>query len=322
MCVMAKTTKRSMLLERILNLVVCGALCIFSLTLLASENAPPNKAYANGDPQVCLACHGAQGMKPAHGILTTVHGQISQELGPDKRGCQTCHGPSQQHLTEYTNGKPAPTSISFNGDTSTDLQNEVCLSCHRKDANNHWQGSPHETAGVACSSCHSLHNPLGDNLLKTHTEKELCVGCHRQVRADIHKTSAHPIVEGQMACKDCHNPHGSAADALLLNSSINDTCYTCHAEKRGPFLWEHAPARESCANCHAPHGSAHQAMLVSRGPFLCQQCHMAAYHPSTNYSGTSIPPNGAGHSVLAKNCMNCHTQVHGSNHPSGIRFTR
>jgi hypothetical protein len=26
--------------------------------------------------------------------------------------------------------------------------------------------------------------------------------------------------------------------------------------------------------------------------------------------------------VLGKNCMNCHTEVHGSNHPSGARQTR
>jgi hypothetical protein len=26
--------------------------------------------------------------------------------------------------------------------------------------------------------------------------------------------------------------------------------------------------------------------------------------------------------VLGKNCLNCHGQVHGSNHPSGARLTR
>ena len=26
----------------------------------------------------------------------------------------------------------------------------------------------------------------------------------------------------------------------------NETCYQCHAEKRGPFLWEHQPARDDC----------------------------------------------------------------------------
>jgi hypothetical protein len=26
--------------------------------------------------------------------------------------------------------------------------------------------------------------------------------------------------------------------------------------------------------------------------------------------------------MLGKNCLNCHSQVHGSNHPSGARLTR
>jgi hypothetical protein len=26
--------------------------------------------------------------------------------------------------------------------------------------------------------------------------------------------------------------------------------------------------------------------------------------------------------LLAKSCLNCHSQVHGSNHPSGVKFMR
>jgi hypothetical protein len=66
-------------------------------------------------------------------------------------------------------------------------------------------------------------------------------------------------------------------------------------------------------------------MLKARAPFLCQQCHLAQFHPSTAYSGTGLPgdaiPSGA-QQLLGKNCMNCHSQVHGSNHPSGVRKTR
>ena len=64
-----------------------------------------------------------------------------------------------------------------------------------------------------------------------------------------------------MVCSDCHNPHGSVTEALLKKDSINDVCYTCHAEKRGPFLFEHAPVRENCDNCHNPHGSVNEFLL-------------------------------------------------------------
>jgi len=127
-----------------------------------------------------------------------------------------------------------------------------------------------------------------------------------------------------VSCSDCHNPHGSTGPKQLVKGTVNETCYTCHTEKRGPFLWEHQPVREDCTICHEPHGSVHSSLLKVRGPWLCQQCHMVQFHPSTAYSGTGLPttkPSGA-QQMLAKNCLNCHSQVHGSNHPSGVRKTR
>ena len=139
-----------------------------------------------------------------------------------------------------------------------------------------------------------------------------------------YRLSHHPVTEGKIACSDCHNPHGSMAPKLLVKPTLNETCYQCHAEKRGPFLWEHPPAREDCTNCHEPHGSNHPSLLVNRMPLLCQQCHMAAFHPSTAYTGVNA---SAGVSRLdihaaAKSCLNCHSEVHGSNHPSGPRLMR
>jgi DmsE family decaheme c-type cytochrome len=109
---------------------------------------------------------------------------------------------------------------------------------------------------------------------------------------------------------------------MLTRNTVNETCYDCHAEKRGPFLWEHAPVREDCTNCHTPHGSNYENLLTARQPWMCQQCHAANFHPSGIYSGTGIPPDGADQRMLGKQCLNCHSQIHGSNHPSGIRLTR
>jgi DmsE family decaheme c-type cytochrome len=101
---------------------------------------------------------------------------------------------------------------------------------------------------------------------------------------------------------------------LLVKSTLNDTCYTCHAEKRGPFVWEHEPTRESCANCHTPHGSNQRNLLNSRDPFLCLGCHSYGGHvnlPRYNRVGSSYG-----------GCTSCHITTHGSNHPSGAKFTR
>ena len=125
-----------------------------------------------------------------------------------------------------------------------------------------------------------------------------------------------------MACTACHDPHGSTAEFLLARQNVNETCYACHAEKRGPFLWEHAPVAEDCTECHAQHGSSQPGMLKQRGPLLCQQCHSQAGHPSIVQGNAALSAGTPSSYLLGANCLNCHAQIHGSNHPSGAFFTR
>ena len=73
---------------------------------------------------------------------------------------------------------------------------------------------------------------------------------------------------------------------------VNEKCLECHTEKRGPFLWEHAPVRENCLNCHDPHGSNHDKMLVAKQPYLCQRCHLNTRHPGTLYDGQNTVGGG------------------------------
>ena len=73
------------------------------------------------------------------------------------------------------------------------------------------------------------------------------------------RTSHHPVREGKMGCASCHNPHDGNRPKMIKADSVNELCYTCHAEKRGPFLFEHAPVREDCVSCHEPHGTNHTA---------------------------------------------------------------
>ena len=70
-----------------------------------------------------------------------------------------------------------------------------------------------------------------------------------------------------------------------------------------------------------PHGSNHLVLLRGRVPQLCQECHLSVYHPSTAYTGPR-PPFAADFHVVEKGCLNCHSEVHGSNHPSGARWMR
>ena len=128
-----------------------------------------------------------------------------------------------------------------------------------------------------------------------------------------------------MSCADCHNPHGTTSKTLLKADTVNETCYTCHADKRGPFLWEHAPVRDNCLSCHNAHGSNHDKLLSTARPFLCQQCHAVANgHAAPLYNASQVLGAGGNPStrILSHSCQNCHSQVHGSNHPAGARFQR
>ena len=41
-----------------------------------------------------------------------------------------------------------------------------------------------------------------------------------------------------------------------------EACLKCHVDKRGPFVFEHAPVRiEGCETCHIPHGSMNAKLL-------------------------------------------------------------
>ena len=291
----------------------------------ASSGAAPT-GYTGGGVDACTECHDQANilaiLKSPHGVKGDARTPLAHE-----NACETCHGPGAAHAAD-SDHQSMP--IVFGQSHPAKPQNEVCLSCHQGGARIHWSGSDHETHDVSCAACHQIH-AVEDRVLRRDVsvdtfvkrdQSQACFACHPDVRAQIYRMSAHPIREGRVTCSDCHNPHGSTTDHLLAQETTNETCYECHAEKRGPFLWEHQPVREDCTTCHTPHGSTHAPLLVARGPWLCQQCHMAQFHPSGAYSGSGLPGATPNRNLLAKNCLNCHSEVHGSNHPSGVGLTR
>lgn len=272
----------------------------------------------------CRACHTVEGDHWSQ----TLHRRVF-ELGPrsdfEARSCETCHGPGTAHVSApETPG--AIRRFTRESPEAIDTLNEACLQCHRGGARIHWTGSTHEREDLACSDC---HNPMASlsagGLLREASVNRTCFSCHPQQRVEFRKRSHMPLHEGAIDCADCHNPHGSAADPLLAKISVNQVCTSCHPEKRGPFLWEHAPVRESCLSCHTPHGSNHEMLLTSPRPFLCQQCHsqIGFSHPNDLLTRDNVAGGGNPDLRLAvRSCTNCHAQIHGSNHPSGVRFHR
>jgi len=308
---------------RVASTAALGAALLLALWLPLPAGAQTEVATYVGE-QLCAQCHFFENKQFGH----TLHAKTFR-MNPrnqnEKQVCESCHGPGSIHSTNPVE-RTAIIGFTRGWGTPIETQNGMCLGCHQGGQRQHWGASVHDLNKVACSDC---HNPMARFSASGLTVKasitETCQTCHQQQRAEFHKRSHMPVPEGKMTCADCHNPHGSTTRPLLKADSVNELCGTCHAEKRGPMLWEHAPVRENCLNCHFPHGSNQDKLLVAARPILCQQCHITTNHSSLLYnSGLTVGGGGTAldSRVMGRSCQNCHSQVHGSNHPAGARFQR
>ena len=301
---------------RWVRVLATGSLLYAGITSPALGQARPAADYAG--TASCLDCH----KKEAAVFQQTMMGQVftrHPRLDSEKLGCEGCHGPGKEHAESGGDQLGKLVSFSKKSKTPVSQRNAICLQCHEKTARTLWQGSTHESRNVACTDCHNaMHAYSERGALAKPTVMQTCGNCHKQKVAQLTRFSHMPIVDGKIECSSCHNPHGSPNEKLLLASSVNETCFGCHAEKRGPFLYEHAPVVENCANCHEPHGSNKEKLLKVSRPRLCQQC-----HPTAHGSTTAKPADAAAvRFVYNKGCVNCHLNLHGSNHPAGAFFTR
>lgn len=282
--------------------------------VLAAESIAPSSEMtpAGGGAKACLECHDNPRI---HGILGGPHFVAADPRSPAANAaCESCHGPSREHTLYPTR----ISSIRFgDGSHLTPAEQSMqCLGCHQGDHIN-WASSTHAGEDVACVACHQLH-AREDAMLDRLALADKCASCHQRVRIEINKPYRHPVREGAITCTNCHDPHGSNADVMLVRETVNQTCYQCHAEKRGPFMHEHEPVQDDCMHCHYPHGSNHENLLVVRAPFLCQQCHSDHSHTRPLYGPDNLPGgpgSGSASRVIGGACLNCHSQIHGTNNP-------
>jgi len=299
--------------------------CTLLMVLILSLNVHGSQEDGEfaGD-ETCLECHEEIYLdfwQSAHGISGDPRSPAGRYAG---FVCESCHGPGATHAEEGEGGDIA--DLSAGSSESPQIINDVCLKCHNRGKVAMWHASEHEIRSLSCANCHNVHQDHPKYLAKP-TQTELCTGCHRRVTPQLMRQSHHPIRERKMKCSDCHNSHGTIADKLIDAQYVNEKCFECHANIRGPFLWEHPPAVENCLACHVPHGSSRAFLLSGRAPYLCQRCHSNVDHPSQlqaknrRQSGQSVYTalNNRG---FYRGCLNCHLQVHGSNHPSGKSLLR
>ena len=290
------------------------------LWLLSSTRSLSDPVAQRVGSEACKDCH----QKEYEQYALSAHGRAEKDGGalPGKMECEVCHGPGSLHVAA-SGDESAPGFKTMHRLDKVPAQeaNAVCLQCHSTGEQFDWPNTKHARRKIACVQCHSMHSskdPGHTKLLKYESTMELCSSCHRDKRMAMQKSAHMPIREGSMDCASCHNPHGSPTPRMLRASTVVELCTSCHADRRGPFLWEHPPVRENCLTCHDPHGSNNDKLLVSRRPYLCQRCHIGTSHMSTLYSAARLTNNR----LENRSCQNCHSQIHGSNSPSGRFFTR
>jgi len=298
-----------------------------------AADKPATDLFLKGDAK-CTQCHDEADSPNILYLGKTKHGTVADSRTPT---CTNCHGDSDAHVKggpgATQDKRPSPDVVfKTKGGVAPEVQSGQCMNCHKKDSNrSHWAGSTHESRDVACASCHTVH-AAKDKVLAKVTQPEVCFTCHKEQRAQVNRPSHHPVLEGKVACSDCHNPHGSVGPSLVKRDNVRDTCFQCHAEKRGPFVHNHQPATEACTICHQPHGTVVESMLKVRPPFLCHECHTphGGFVPQilgAQVSGLLPNPPQAGRGkgttnlTQGRGCLNCHTEVHGSNNPSATNPT-
>jgi DmsE family decaheme c-type cytochrome len=304
-----------------LAIVLAGLLVLVGGLPAFAQTAAPAAAWSVSD---CQGCHD-KAFSPAY--TKSAHGKADQS-------CVNCHENVAEHAKSQLAGEKGPVPTLKN--LKAEAVNEKCLGCHEKANQANYMASMHARRNVACTSCHSVHSPKSAKAhLKTESETETCFTCHKSERAKAMRTSHHPVREGKMSCTSCHNPHDGSRPSMIKADSVNELCYTCHAEKRGPFLFEHAPVREDCVSCHEPHGTNHKRLLAQKLPNLCWNCHLTGSghfgsgdNHSTEQGKFTVAPSGTtgfptvNSRFIERSCKNCHINIHGSNSPSGAYFVR
>jgi DmsE family decaheme c-type cytochrome len=210
---------------------------------------------------------------------------------------------------------------------------EVCASCHEKEAGN-FTSNPHSRlAGIhgktasfgkgamsaeswaTCESCHGpgrAHVEGGGDVTKIFTPakastKEIdatCLKCHAGAHPDFERS---PHAKADVGCTGCHSIHKGESEDHLLKASQPTLCFQCHTDEKPQFdMPSHHKVNEGlvrCSDCHDVHGTFEKSNLRSRNDsnLICTKCHTEKRGPFV-YEHTPVKGEG---------CMGCHTP-HGS----------
>lgn len=293
--------------------------------LLAFQTAGAQPGRPN-DAAVQTACSNCHRDKFA-ALESNIHSVLGSEEWRERTGeaipCRNCHGDVTEHIRR---GGAQGTVFAFDDENPLE-QAATCLKCH-SDTHPDFARSPHATAGLTCTDCHSQHGsaphapvllrslPVAEEFSGLGARSKLCASCHDEIVSQFTFNERHRLLDGALECTSCHNPHEPVTRSLL-GGFKQELCIDCHTDKGGPFVFEHPASRtEGCTACHSPHGSPNRHLLNhAQVAELCLTCHAAIPQFHLGFS-----PAGPPRFNLDTQCTNCHSSIHGSNfHPRFLR---
>ncbi len=245
------------------------------------------------DASTCAQCHA-----PAYDV---VHKSIHASLvAPGGQGCIACHAGGGKHAA--TGGAKALVVSMKHAEPSQQAQ--TCNTCH---GNNRavcgYSLGVHARARLGCLSCHSPATRRTARAVQRDAHRN-CATCHAAVALSFRHANRHPVGEAEFSCASCHDPHRPIRPGPGARRKMSRRCVGCHKEYRGPFVFpHHADKGEGCLACHMPHGSPNRKLLDKRRVRdNCLSCHadLPPFHDQSTGS-------------RFRNCLDCHTQIHGSN---------
>ncbi len=251
----------------------------------------------------CAECHDDEAEAHAKDVHVTVQ-------------CETCHGPGASHVRAQEEGVETP-----EGEVQIYVPRTqaACLTCHRRllarpaafpqiDVKEHYEMLGVVQTDVACSECHSPHEPLYiDRSLadaRLHPVISDCASCHKEKRdAATARPTTHPLI---FECAYCH---GEISEDYGGRTHADYRCGICHQyyplSERGGRILKHRDPR-FCLLCHADRpfkgGDAapsitwpdHRADVGDTGAgaeAVCADCHRDAFHLSpADLAGTGGQP--------------------------------
>lgn len=234
--------------EAVLRLLIVAALLVGAVAVVYVKVLPPLlPSFRNPEYQqrTVLEHETSKDLKYAGALICSqCHDEQSTTLKAGYHrnvSCETCHGPSQAHVLNFTEVKPrAPRGRQF------------CPTCHAYQSARP-MGFPQinpvtHNPMEPCITCHQAHDP------KPPTVPGQCAACHGEIER-TKAVSPHALLE----CTTCHT----------TPEQHKITPWNARATK--------PQGREFCGTCHGLDGKDPEIMKVDvathEEKYLCWQCH-------------------------------------------------